>query len=291
MKRSKTLRATNLPEWLHRHLAGPLGFGPSDCQLCRLGSRFLVALVVLLLAYPLSACANRSDAWRRIEDTGVLVFGLDPTYPPFEMAVDDHLSGLDVDLARKIGEDLGLESHFVHFGYDGLYDALFTSQVDALISALVILPERTRDFAYSDPYFNAGQIMVTPADRPVANIKGLTGKRLAVELGAQGHVLASTWQRQLAQIEVLTLGTADEAMSAVSTGQADAAVVDAVSGRLHLARSPDLFWNGEYLTDEPYALVVRAEDQQLLDHLNQSLRRLDRSGELDSLVGLWLSDS
>lgn len=291
MKRSESSRATDQVRELHHRLAGPPGSGRSDCQLCRLGMRLLVALAVLLLAYPLSACAERSDTWRRIEDSGVLVFGLDPTYPPFEMAVDDQLSGLDVDLARKIGQDLGLETHFVHFGYDGLYDALFTNRVDVLISALVILPERTGDFAYSDPYYNAGQIIVTPADRPIDDIEGLTGKRLAVELGAQGHVLASTWQRRLSQIEVLPLGTADEALSAVSTGQADAAVVDAVSGRLYLARSPDLFWNGAFLTNEPYALVVRAEDRQLLDHLNESLRRLDRSGELESLVGRWLGQS
>ena len=32
------------------------------------------------------------------------------------------------------------EAEFVYFGYDGLYDALATEQVDVLISALVIVP-------------------------------------------------------------------------------------------------------------------------------------------------------
>ena len=74
--------------------------------------------------------------------------GIDPTYPPFALADDAGLRGIDVDFAQALAEELGLEAQFTYFGYDGLYDALTTGQVDVLISALVILPEKTKHIAY-----------------------------------------------------------------------------------------------------------------------------------------------
>ena len=54
------------------------------------------------------------------------------------MVTSPPLEGFDIDLASAIATDLGLTAEFVYFGYDGLYDALQTEQVDVLISALVI---------------------------------------------------------------------------------------------------------------------------------------------------------
>ncbi len=124
--------------------------------------------------------------------------GLDPTYPPFEVADDSGVSGLDVDLAYALADELGLQVEFVYFGYDGLYDALATKQVDVLLSALVIMPERRRDFDYSEPYFNAGEILIVPsAEEEIDEMGDLNGRRLAVELGAQGHVEATQWAKRL----------------------------------------------------------------------------------------------
>ncbi|MHC5804418.1 transporter substrate-binding domain-containing protein, partial [Streptococcus pyogenes] len=90
----------------------------------------------------------------------------------------------DVDLARELAKTLGLEVQFSYFGYDGLYDALTTGQVDALISALVIMPERTKDIAYSSAYFDAGQFLVVSDMTGVNGMTDLSGHTLAVELGA-----------------------------------------------------------------------------------------------------------
>jgi ABC-type amino acid transport substrate-binding protein len=133
-------------------------------------------------------CATADDSWERVQTAGVLRVGLDPTYPPFE--VDDgsgNLVGLDVDLAKAIADDLGLEVQFVYFGYDGLYDALATEQVDVLISALVIIPERTRDFSYSEPYFNAGEILIVPANNEtITSMADLGGQTAGGGVGQPG---------------------------------------------------------------------------------------------------------
>jgi polar amino acid transport system substrate-binding protein len=199
--------------------------------------------------------------------------------------------GLDVDLANAIGAELGLDVSFLYLGYDGLYDALDTKLVDVLISALVIQPERTKDFAYSTPYFNAGQVLIVRPNSPIEQIGQLTNERLAVELGAQGHVLATTWERRLPNLTVLPTGGVDLAIQAIGDGNADAALVDHVGGRLFLHGRTDLILLPNFVEDDPYALVVRAEDEQLLVQLNQALATVESSGLLTQITQKWLDQN
>lgn len=247
-----------------------------------------VALLFLVL-FSGSACQSNNDTWERIEKEGVLRVGLDPTYPPFEVVDDGGLRGLDVDLAQAVAADLGLGVEFIYFGYDGLYDALATEQVDVLISALVVVPERTRDFAYSEPYFNAGEILIVPrSETEIGGMADLNGRTLAVELGALGHVEANTWANRLADLTILPMDSAAEAVTAVSQGQADAVLVDAVSGRLALQEQPTLKLLPDPVTVEPFAFVIRIDDEFLLQKLNESLNHLNETGQLQTITGSWL---
>lgn len=258
-------------------------------EIRRLGSVWLLLFLLGLCSIVLVACQRQGKTWTRIQESGVLRVGLDPTFPPFETAVSDgSVFGLDVDLATAIAEDLGLEVQFTYFGYDGLYDALLTGQVDVLASALVIAPERERDFSYSDSYFNAGEILIVPVESDVVEMADLNGRSVAVELGAYGHVEATNWTKRLDALTVLPYASPEEALTAVLEAQADAVLIDSVSGRLYLRNEPRLRRVAEPVTVEPYALVVREDDTQLLENLNQSLERLMKSGQLENIIAEWL---
>ncbi|MCP4419358.1 MAG: amino acid ABC transporter substrate-binding protein [Chloroflexi bacterium] len=256
---------------------------------------WLTAVSIITLTILQTSCQTNDESWDRIQESGVLRVGLDPTYPPFETANEEGVYGLDVDLAQAIGDELGLEVQFVYFGYDGLYDALATHQVDVLISALVVVIERTKDFAYSDPYFNAGEILIVPAeDETIETMADLNGRILAVELGSLGHVEAMEWAKRVANLTVRPFATADEAITAVQQGEADAALTDAISGRLFLQQSNGLQQADslkrlpESITVEPFAFVVRKDDEQLLDVLNKTLEMLGGNGRLDQIETKWL---
>lgn len=248
----------------------------------------LLALVALLLALAVSCDSARGEAWRRIQAEGVLRIGVDPTYPPFATLEGDTVVGIDADLGRALAAGLGLEAQFRSIGYDGLYDALATEQVDVLISALVVRPEMTRDFAYSAPYFDAGQLLVVPQGSAIASLEEMAGHTLAVELGAEGHVTATMWQRRLSGLEITPHDTADEALGALLGGEADAALVDAISARLFLAANEGLAQVGEPIVAEPFAIVFRIEDEALQDAVGESLEGLRRRGELEAIIGRWM---
>lgn len=251
----------------------------------------LQILTLLILTLTLASCGREPDIWQTIQETGILRVGLDPTYPPFAVATENDLFGFDVDLAQALAADLGLQVQFGYFGYDGLYEALEAGQTDVLISALVIDETRTADFAYSEPYFNAGQMLIVPNGSTIEGMADLRNSALAVELGSEGHVIAQEWTRRLVGLEVMSFNTPAEAVAAADNLTTSAALLDHINARLLLATQPtSLRLAPTPVTVEPYALVVRLEDAQLLEQLNLSLERLISNGTVDTLTRRWLDE-
>jgi ABC-type amino acid transport substrate-binding protein len=92
-------------------------------------------------------------------------------------------------------------------------------------------------------------------------------------------------ERAVAGVTILRRSTAEEALQSLLAREADAAVVDAVSGVRAVPKGVSIV---TYLTDEWYAAAVHIESTALLEAVNQSLTRLDESGEMARIQALWL---
>lgn len=263
------------------------------------GVRTLKRGLLLLTALVGVGCGGADQAWSRVCETGVLRVGMDASFPPFETVdAEGNLAGFDVELAREIAARLGaaagsdggeVQVQFVaNLPYDGLYDALTAGLVDAVISALYRDPARTADFAYSSPYFNAGQVLVVETGgEDVTGMADLAGRTLAVEFGSQGDVEARTWAGRLDRLVVVPCESAREALASVATAEADAALVDHLSALQWIGASGDVRMVGDPVTDEPYAVAVRRDSWQLLQEIESALAAMEADGTMDRLRRQW----
>jgi polar amino acid transport system substrate-binding protein len=230
---------------------------------------------------------------------------MEASWVPFEY-VDGagQLVGLDVELARALGERLGLDVQFYPtLSFDGLYDALTAGQVDVVISAVVVDMGRSADFAYSTPYFDAGQVLVVGPYSEVDEMRDLSGRVLAVELGSGGDTVARRWARRLDGMSLLPADSAGAALEAVVDGQADAALTDRATVLMALKDrefkgetqgigrtdgSTVLRISGEPVTGEQYAVVTLKESGELLRAIDDALVDMRRDGTLTELERRWL---
>ncbi|MEM8857936.1 MAG: transporter substrate-binding domain-containing protein [Chloroflexota bacterium] len=250
---------------------------------------YSISFILLILYFTLLTGCGSSETLDRIQADGVIRVGLDPTFPPFENGDYGVLEGLDVDLANLIGREIGVEVEFVLLGYDGLYDALLIEQCDILISALVIDPAKQKDFAFSKPYFNAGQYLFVHETNPdITSLIDLEGKSIAVETGSAGQVEAISTKNSLKDLQIQTLSTADDALWTVLQLENDAALVDQVNGRLYLQQQPVLEMILNPVTVEPYAIVTRKADSALLNEMDRILANLLPSDEWKQVENKWL---
>jgi polar amino acid transport system substrate-binding protein len=244
-----------------------------------------LALVVPLLWIVLAPGDDGTLA--QVQRRGTLRVGLDASFPPFE-TIDGtgQIVGLDVDLARIIAADLGVQADLVNIGFDGLYDALLARRVDIVISGLPYDPRWTQDVAYTRTYFNAGQVLVTATGgQPIKTVEDLADRTVAVEWGSQADMEGRQLAEDIEELTLLRRPTATEALEAVVSGQAEAAIVDGVSGISAQSRGLIVV---TYLTDEWYAAAVHIDSRALLKAVNQTLARLEESGEMARLQARWL---
>jgi ABC-type amino acid transport substrate-binding protein len=250
------------------------------------------AFLVLLVTVGLVACFSPSDpTWERVQETQILRVGMDASFPPFEaIAADGSPVGFDVDLAREVSHRLGVEPRFVaNLPYDGLYDALTARRVDVVISALVVNPARTADFAYSRVYFDAGQVLVVrQGAHTMRSVGDLDAHSVAVVLGSPGDREARDWARRSNELVVMQYPTPAEALRAVRVGEMDAALVDHVSALQAIGQGSDLTIVGEPVLEVPYAVAMREDSKRLLRAIDSALAAMEDDGTLDRLVTEWL---
>ncbi len=250
--------------------------------LARFTPFLLIAALVLVLITQPSAEPNVYEVFRTAE----IRVGVDASYPPFAVATADDLYGLEIDLARAIGARLGLPVRFVNLGFDGLFDALTTDQVDVLISALPIDLARSGAVHYTQPYFNAGLVLVSTG--AYTSLRDLPGHRLAYEYGSTAESEVRLWLRRVQPFDLLPLETPAEALEAVRSGAAEAALVDAITARLYLRVHADWGAASSPVTDTLYALVTRGDRPEVAAQIDGALAELFADGTVAALIDRWL---
>ncbi len=252
----------------------------------------VVLILAALAAWMLWGRREKEDrTLERIRLSGVMRVGLDPSYPPFENMDDasGQLFGYDIDLAQEIGERLEVEVEFVVVGFDGLYDALRADKFDAIVSGLPYDPLLTQDVRYTTSYFNAGQMLVVREDENgIESVDDLAHKSLAVELGSDGDLEGRQLTKRLEGLSLQPLPTPLDALWALKNGQADAALVDAISACHFIKYEGEVRLVGEPVVDGSYVIAVRYNSVALWSALNQVLQDMREDGTLDALRDKWL---
>jgi polar amino acid transport system substrate-binding protein len=245
----------------------------------------IIAVALWFLPEIISWLDHQPDeAWTRANRSGVLRFAINPAYMPFD-GLGDHgdFFGLDVDIADDIARRLGKRAEFVIAGYDSLYDVLRVGQADATISALPIDPARLGLWAYSEPYFEAGQVLITRPPRFLVTSE----ISIAVEFGSDADAAVRYLARRRAGVEIKYTQSAVDALKAVDNRWVDAAIVDGVSAQQLLPKYPEL-QIAEQVTSDPYAIAVWGESTQLLAAINAKLAEMKQDGTLQRIVEEWM---
>lgn len=219
---------------------------------------------------------------------GVMRVGVDTSFTPFAVDVGGELTGLDIDLARAIGDEMGIPVQFVPVSFDGLYDALLTDRVDVLISALVVNPARMRDVRYTRHYYNNGLVLVDERDTALMTMRDLPSHSIAFEYGSIANAHIRTWERRLLPYEQLPYELPRYALDAVRLGVADAALVTNTSYRLYLRDHPTWQPQAHNYTDTLYAIAVRREREATFAWVDAVVGALQRDGRLQAIIERWL---
>jgi len=227
---------------------------------------------------------------------GKLTIGSDIAYAPMEFFQPgtETADGLDVDLAKAIGEYLGIEIEFVNAGFDGLIAALNTDEYDAIMSAMTINDERSQQVDFV-PYLNVGTGILVEAGNPndIQGLEDLCGLTVAVQVGTIQETMVRTQSDACTDaIDVVVFDTNPLAVEDLKTGGADANLADYPVAYLDAQESDGaLEVLSAQLEPEPYGIAVRKTSTELNAVLTQAIAALQADGTYDQVLAKWNLDS
>lgn len=254
----------------------------------------LALLLLLLTGCPQGGASApaRADDLAALKARGKLVVAMDVGYDPFEVRdKDGKIVGFDCDLAAEIGKDLGVPVELLNVAWDGIIPHLTSSKVDLILSGMSITAERQKTVAFSDPYYEVGQVVVKKkGDGRIRSFKDLDQPdlRIATQMGTTGEKAIREFMPKACPPSPILFEKVDEACVALVQGKADAVVFDhPFLMRYMLQKSEGLEGIWEPFTKEPIGAAARQTSVELVASINKTIERLRASGEMAKLEAKW----
>ncbi|WP_244375495.1 ABC transporter substrate-binding protein [Streptomyces ficellus] len=261
---------------------------------------------------PRTSAADARLADRLPEDVrsaGVITVGSDIAYPPVEFVdASGEVTGLDVDIARALGNQLGVGVRFENGTFDTLVTGLRANRYDIVMSAMNDTEDRQNgidsatgkkvgegvDFV---DYFTAG-VSLYGRRKDTGDVRGWTdlcGRTVAVQRGTVAHDLAKTERDTCARaggppLDLEAYDTDQQAQTRVRSGGADVGCSDFPAAAYAVKTSgggKDFTLIGEQTGAAPYGIAVAKRDTRLRDALAAALDAIIASGQYGKILADW----
>ena len=220
---------------------------------------------------------------------GALTVCSDTPYEPFEFKDDaGEDTGYDMDLLRAIAVDADLSLAVIDLPFDGILGSLEAGDCDVVGSAVTITEERAEQVDFSDPYFDADQSLLVPADRAseLTTLADLAGGSIGVQSGTTGEAYANDNDPGA---EIKSFEDSDGLFAALAARDIDAILQDLPVNAYRATQDDEVVVVETYPTGEEYGFAVKKDSEELLDFINAGLATLHDDGRFDEIYGTYFS--
>jgi ABC-type amino acid transport substrate-binding protein len=247
----------------------------------------LIGALTLLVAPQAHAGALEAAKGR-----GSLIVGVREDFPPLGyLDADGKHTGFEVDLARYLARQLlGDESklRMTPAPPGSRITILHAGLADMLIAAVTVTEDRTSVFAFSEPYFISGSLLLVPRNSSVQGLPDVKGKRVAV---IEGSIQEGGLERVAPGATRVKFWSVAKAVEALRAGKVDAFAEDDILV-LALARQyPDLAAVGKPFRPRPYAVAMPKGEGELRAWVNDQLRKARADGTYDTLWNRYFGEA
>ncbi len=246
--------------------------------------RLLTLLMALLLiATIFTGCAKEKSDWETIQEKGKLVVGITDWAPMDFKDENGEWTGFDAELARMVGNALGLEVEFMEIDWNSKIMELNGGMVDCVWNGMTLTDEVLSAMECTKPYVLNSQVVVMKAENAsqyseAADIAELS---IAVEAGSAGASAAADCE--LSNINEVALQST--ALMEVAAGTSDACIVDKTMAAAMIGEgtSYEDLVVALVLTDEEYGIGFR-KGSELAAKVNELLDEFRANGSLQALA-------
>lgn len=249
-----------------------------------------LVLAVVTICTCFAACSAKKGADETSSDleavkaNGKMVVGITEFEPMDYKDANGEWIGFDADLAKIVGEKLGVDVEFLVIDWDNKFIELETGNIDCIWNGMTITDEVNLNSNCTKAYAMNQQIVVTKADL-AATLKSaddLKDLKFAVENSSAGADAAA---EVVAEENIVVVNTQADALLEVESGTVDACVIDSTMAAAMTGEGTSYadLAASVTLVDEQYGISFRKESD-ITDKVNAILDELKADGTLDKLA-------
>ena len=241
-----------------------------------------LVLALVMICACMTACGSKDVTVESIQKAGKLVIATSPDFPPFESLEGGEVVGIEPDIMNLICDKLGVEAEFVQMDFGSVLIGIQAAKYDCAMSGITVTPAREKNMLFTDPYYNAAQVIVVAEGSPITGKADLAGKVASVQTGTTAE---SGCQDE--GIEVQAFAANADAKAALTTGKVDAWVVDNLTAMQMVEAGDGLVILDEKMTEEPYAFAFAMGSEDLVAAINDALNELIADGTVESIFASY----
>ena len=141
-----------------------------------------ICALFIILVLLLTGCNATKTEEVKQDKTKTLVVGLDDTFAPMGFRDDKgQLVGFDIDLAKAVDEKVGYEVSFQPIDWAMKETELNSGNIDCIWNGYSITEERKTKVAFSTPYLDNAQLIITLAGSDIDSKADLADKTVSVQ--------------------------------------------------------------------------------------------------------------
>lgn len=279
--------------------------------------RALSVLAAAIMAALLAAAPARaqdgllSGTLKTVKDRGTLLLGVRDSAVPFAFANPggqsvgfsvDLCLGIAADVARLLNMDIlpddapiwqrGLRIRYIKVVPDARIRMVTSGEIDLECGSTTATEERARSVAFSPVFFLAGTKLMVAADSGIASVRDLAGKTVVASAGTTNAEVMLGLSRRTPAFTLTQAPDLPAAYGMLAANRAAAFASDDILLAGMLATRPDgarFRVVGDYLSYEPYALIIRKDDGAMAGLVANSFQRMAREGYLKAAYNRWFT--
>ena len=216
------------------------------------------------------------------EEDNTFTIATNAEFAPWEMVGEGgEYVGIDMDLARLIAEELGMELVIENVDFNSVVNMVVTGKADAAIAGLTITPEREEEVLFSIPYATAVQsVIVREGYEEIATLDDLVGKIVGVQMSTTGDLFVS----EMEGVEVRQYSSGTNAAMDLAAGRVGAVMIDSAPAASIVSNIEGLvILEGIEMDEESYSIAFAKDNTELCEQVNAILEKLIEDGTVEEL--------
>ena len=247
----------------------------------------IIAVVVILIIILGMVYMNKDKENNR---ENILVVGLDDSFPPMGFRNENNeIVGFDIDLAKEVAEELGMEIKFQTISWASKEQELNSGNIDCIWNGFAYNEERAATMTLTDPYIKGENYFILKNGTKITSQEELKGKKIGVQTGSiQAQDLEKSEFGKT--IEIIQYGENLTAFMDLETGGIDALFCSNIIGNYLITSKNKNYQTipSENITVSNGSVVAfKQGNTELKDKVQNTLVKLNEEGKLDAISNKW----